>query len=433
MKILSSSLLTVMFLISSCASATTSSPAVSETQTPTETIPPTETIAPTSTSTLTPPPPTATFTPTPIPRVSSDYPETMQIAIFDSNLYFDPVRSETISLIKDRWPDIAYTLATLVFDESRSHETSYSWKIDPKSIIHILDPDEYSQVEGIGWSPNGNYFIYAASNTGLGGWCIDICEGIDIWIVSRDGSYKQLLSSEIRLAQYHISWHPSETKFIAFCPQDPDTYHYNREICIVHVPSGEIERTGNMGIYAQYSPLGNSYTFSNDNSINGKFEQFIVYENEITPLSIGSFERPDVFLERATFVWSPDGNYIYITDRRALQRVALDGTSELLTVLQHTDYAIKNTSPNGLYILICRESWENCIVYDTVSQRSIALPTESTGKYWYPDNTLQAGFYIFDFKENTKTEKKHIVWHNKHGLLFHSLFIPTPPGNQKND
>lgn len=424
MKILTSPLLTTMFLIASCAPAMTSVPTVSKTQVPTETIPPTETITPTSTSTHTPSPPTATFTPTPIPRVSSDYPETMQIAIFD------PVSFGMGSPVKDHWPDIANTLATLVFDESR--ETSYRWSTDPESIIHILGPDEYTEVKGIGWSPNGNYFIYAASNTDGLGWCIDICEGIDIWIVSKDGSYKQLLSSEIRLSPYQISWHPSETKLIAFCPQDPDKYGYNREICIVHIPSGEIERTENMGIYARYSPLGNSYIFSND-----KFEQFIVYENEITPLSIGSFERAFWVFESATFAWSPDGNYIYIIGQRTLQRVALDGTNELLTVLQHTDYIIENTSPNGLYILMCRRfdstRWDDCMVYDTTSRRSIALSSDGQPKYWHPDNTLQAGYYIFDFKKDTRMEKKHLAWHNNLGLPFYSIFIPNPLQDQNND
>lgn len=402
--------------------ATTSSPNVSETQVPIETIPPTETIAPTSTSTHTPSPPTATFTPTPIPLVDGGYPETMQIAIFNTVGRY----------VQDNWPDLVNTLATVSFDRTMSDSNTNSWRIDPKSIIHILDPDEYAEVRGVGWSPNGNYFIYAASNTdGFGGWCIDICEGIDIWIVSKDGSYKQLLSSEIRLSHYQISWHPSETKLIVFCPQDPDIYGYNREICIVHIPTGEIERTGNMGIYAQYSPLGDSYIFSND-----KFEQFIVYENEITPLSIGSFERGFWAFESATFAWSPDGNYIYIIGLRTLQKVALDGTSELLTVLQHTDYIIESTSPNGLYILICRRAdstpWDNCIVYNTISQRLIALPTDDNQiKYWHPDNTLQAGDYIINFKEDTRTKGKNFVWHNNTGIS--SLFIPSPLQDQTND
>lgn len=414
MKTSTISIFSIIIFLVACAPASIPLP------TSTITLSPTETITPTATQTFTPIPPTLTFTPTPIPLVEDNYPEVMQVAIF--NPYFEA-----------KWPNTAFSIAQIKYDgfgyfDDSPEDRFYSWKLVKDSIIQVLDPNEYKEVRGVGWSPNGKYFIYAASNVpgAIYSSCHDLCDGIDLWIVSNDGTFKMLLSSETKLSHEQISWHPNETKFITFCPSASETAFNNREVCIVQISSGDIEHTGLFGLTALYSPTGDSFIYTQGPAdvTEHKYEYFIVKETEINPRKILTFEVNYFVNEDADFVWSPDGKYIYSIQKAnngssALYRISLDGTKEQMTVTMDKKRLIESISPNGSYILMCNVFQDECEVYDVNSLKLIPLPNyDDFPPYWHPNSTLKTDDYVINFREDTKQEISYYMEYNN---LLHDL------------
>ena len=297
-------------------------------------------------------------------------------------------------------------------------------------------------MQGIGWSPTGKYFLYAVSKTGsLQNRCPDICEGIDIWIVSYDGKFKQLLSSETKLAYKQISWHSTETKFITFCPPQPESDTKEREICIVHIPNGEIEHTGNYGMTALYSPIGESYIYISQNNEGGT-EYFIVQGLDTTPEKILTTRLSSYIEEKPDFLWSPDGGYIYSIQRTdsgrdALFKVHPDGKNDKLARLDHNNFMIESISPNGKYVLLCDYSTQifppyKCIAFDTMSQKPITLPiAKYYMPYWYPSSEIEVGGLMLNLEDGTKKETPESFSFKENNTIYYfdlyGLFISRLP------
>jgi hypothetical protein len=392
MKMKPLSLLVIALILISCV-PTTSLPSTSmPTFTQTMTSPPVQ-----ETQTITPHPPTPTYTPTPIPTIDYGYSAVMQVATFDLWLQY-------------QYPEESLAISKIVF---RNSEDGILGAIE--SSVKILDSKDYAEINGVGWSPGGEYFAYAVgiNNSALRSWCINLCEGIELWITSHDGSYKKMLSSEsTRLSHKRISWHPDESKFITFCSTDDSELSYNLEICIVQVPSGEIERTGNFGVIAQYSPIGDSYLYYDSN---GDF--YLVSESSPQPVKILS---PKIYFsvsEKSNFVWSPDGMYFYSNQiignsKNALYKISLDGMFEKLTNMRNNHYLIHSISPNGFYLLMCDFSlfdpFDDCEVYDIASATSTNIPSSKDyiAPMWTPNSNLLVKGDVLNYSNGSTTDFK---------------------------
>jgi hypothetical protein len=217
-------------------------PAPAATSLPANTPVPTATPRPTITPTFTALPPT--FISTPVPTTTYGYPYVMQVALFGP-------------MFDERWPEKNYSIHQIEYNRE---SMTYGFVGEP---VRILEKDEFPFVRGLGWSPGGKYVLYATSDQDVLYECMEglPCSSIDLWIVSHDGTYKKRLTEETKFAHDAISWHPDESKFITFCqPEDSNEIH--REICIVHLPEGEVEHTGYFAAQAAYSPTGESYIYS---------------------------------------------------------------------------------------------------------------------------------------------------------------------------
>lgn len=358
----------------------------------------TETLVPT-TQTPSPVPPSPTLAPTPIPTIDGGYKAVMQVATFD--LWF-----------QNQYPEMSLSISKLVFQyDSENHRMALKLEVPVK----ILETTEFKEVQGIGWSPGGKYFVYASSNnySALHSWCNLDCEGIEVWITSNDGSYKEQLSSElVRFSSERISWSPDDTQFVTFCSPGQDKEMdliQNLEICLVHIPSSEIQRTGYVGIEAQYSPTADAYVFASRND-DASVNYYLVQGPDQEPEEILSFTYNLQVSRKNGFVWSPDGEYIYAiqgssNDTSILSRIFLDGRREELIKLKNQGDLIHSISPNGTYLLICDYSLidplENCFVYDIASNTStgIADPGNTPPPKWLPNSTLLLKGEIMDFKD----------------------------------
>lgn len=405
-----------MMFITSCRSAAMVEQA--KTVTPSETIVPSNTITPTHTPTFIPVPPTLTFTPTPIPTMDGGYPVAMQIAIF--NPYID-----------EYWPGRTYSITKTIFNGKR-----YIF-VGPK--ISVVGKNEYLYVEGISWSPNGKYFLYAGSNTeNIFNSCLEICEGVDVWVVSNDGKYKKLLSAETKFLHRQISWDSSATKFITLSESTIETQLDEREFCIIQIPGGNVVRTGNFGKAALYSPTNDTYIYNTENS-HGDFEFFVVDENNPTPQKILTYKPTIHTFGKPDFLWSPDGKYLYSVQinegmQNALFRIQPDGTREELTVLKGENFAIESISPNGSYILLCDALTypHECIVFNVdLSGTQSIPPAQYYMPFWLLNNDLESDGYVFNIEEGGKEETPDSFSfeenHTIHYFNLNGLFISPLP------